>query len=366
MSRSQPKSKLSMARKASWRPGADFGVVGKAAADEERGDDDEDGAARDQAVAAQRPHPAHRIFGAAKVFLEAGLHAFPDHGGAGAGEGKRNRADDRLCKTKVCCGSEPFSRRVLAAAATAQSGHHAERDEGETEIGEAGNEKSGADHQPLGLPSVTVGVEDGLQHAPGGMRGETEDDEPDEDRAEGLPEERRQRAFGILGLGVAEGAEHGEEADDEIDNTPRRVARPRHGLEERRHSAASAWRIAFQMRSGVAGMSMWRDAVGAVERIDDGVHHGRGGADRAGLPGALDADGVGLRRDVAGLELEERQVPCARHRIVVEGRGDELAVVVVDGVLVQRLADRPARRRHGPGRQEASGSRSRRNRRRSR
>src|SRR4051812_6791777 len=56
-----------------------------------------------------------------------------------------------------------------------------------------------------------------------------------------------------------------------------------------------------------------RDTVSAAERIDDGVHHRRAGADRSRLAGALDAEGVGLRGDVAGLELEARHPVGAWH-----------------------------------------------------
>src|SRR5438270_11895370 len=44
-----------------------------------------------------------------------------------------------------------------------------------------------------------------------------------------------------------------------------------------------------------------RDAIGAVQRVDDRVHDRRAGADRPGLAGPLDAEGIGLRRDRGGL-----------------------------------------------------------------
>src|SRR6202048_1793360 len=46
------------------------------------------------------------------------------------------------------------------------------------------------------------------------------------------------------------------------------------------------------------------DPVFAPQPLDDGVHHRRTGADRTGLARALDAERVGLARDVMGLEYK--------------------------------------------------------------
>ena len=57
-------------------------------------------------------------------------------------------------------------------------------------------------------------------------------------------------------------------------------------------------------------------------------------------PAPFDAERIGLARHVARLEIEIRHVGGARHRVVHEARGQQLAGgLVVDGVLHQRLAD---------------------------
>ena len=53
------------------------------------------------------------------------------------------------------------------------------------------------------------------------------------------------------------------------------------------------------------------DAVFAPQRVDDGVHHRRRRADRPGLARALQAERIGGRGDVAGLEIESRR-DCRR------------------------------------------------------
>src|SRR3954471_2933190 len=75
------------------------------------------------------------------------------------------------------------------------------------------------------------------------------------------------------------------------------------------------------------------------QRIDDRVDHGGRDADRAALADALDAERVvGARGDVVA-DLEVRQVGRARHAVVHERSGGQLALGVVADLLVQRLAD---------------------------
>src|ERR1700735_3860330 len=69
------------------------------------------------------------------------------------------------------------------------------------------------------------------------------------------------------------------------------------------------------------------DLVFAPQPLDDRVDDRRTGADRAGPARALDPQRIGLAGHVVGLEHEGRTVGRARHRIVHEGAGDELAVV---------------------------------------
>src|SRR5262245_42136725 len=66
------------------------------------------------------------------------------------------------------------------------------------------------------------------------------------------------------------------------------------------------------------------DTVGAPERVENGVHHRRAGADRTRLPCPLDAERIGPARHVARLEREGGNIACARQRVVHQARGDEL------------------------------------------
>src|SRR3990170_5038866 len=83
-----------------------------------------------------------------------------------------------------------------------------------------------------------------------------------------------------------------------------------------------------------------RDADAAVpERVLDGVADGRGGGDDAALAHALDAQLVDRRGEVEVVDLERRHHARARHRVVHEGAGQELAGVVIDQLLAQCRAD---------------------------
>src|SRR5215470_4991842 len=74
------------------------------------------------------------------------------------------------------------------------------------------------------------------------------------------------------------------------------------------------------------------------EGVDEGVHHGRRRTDGAGFAGALDAQRVGLAGDLDPAEGVARQVVGARHGVVHEGGGEQLAVLVVDSALDEGLA----------------------------
>ena len=86
-------------------------------------------------------------------------------------------------------------------------------------------------------------------------------------------------------------------------------------------------------------------AGAARDRVGDRVHH-RGDRGRgAGFADALDAERIGGRRHIEHGVAQRRHVVGARHGVVHERAGDELAVaVVVDDVLHQRLAE-PCRER---------------------
>ena len=116
----------------------------------------------------------------------------------------------------------------------------------------------------------------------------------------------------------------------------------------------ASW-IARQTTSGVAGMSSFVMPDAPAQRVDDGVHHRRAGADRAGLAGALDAERIALARHIARLEMEERHVVGARHGIVGERRRDQLAVVANRRCAPAAPGRCPARCRHEPGPRAACG-----------
>ena len=76
-----------------------------------------------------------------------------------------------------------------------------------------------------------------------------------------------------------------------------------------------------------------------AQRVDGRGDDARRRAERAGLADALGAERVHRRRRHRAVQLEAREVDRARHRVVHERSGQQLAVVVVDGLLDHRLAD---------------------------
>src|SRR5262249_57783164 len=60
---------------------------------------------------------------------------------------------------------------------------------------------------------------------------------------------------------------------------------------------------------------------------------------RARFAAAVDAERIARTLGYGRVDLEHRQVVRARHAVVHQRAGHELAVLVVDGGLAQRLAD---------------------------
>src|SRR5947208_655909 len=77
----------------------------------------------------------------------------------------------------------------------------------------------------------------------------------------------------------------------------------------------------------------------AADRVRDGVDDGGGRGDRAGFAAALDAERVRRAFRHRHVDLERRHVVRARHAIVHERAGHELAILVVGRPLEQRLSD---------------------------
>src|SRR6185436_5549642 len=75
-----------------------------------------------------------------------------------------------------------------------------------------------------------------------------------------------------------------------------------------------------------------------AEVVDGGVDLGGGDGDVAGLAQALGAQRIAGRRDVHLLDGEGGDVLGARHRVVHQRAGQQLAVAVVDDGLHERLA----------------------------
>ena len=76
------------------------------------------------------------------------------------------------------------------------------------------------------------------------------------------------------------------------------------------------------------------------QRIHHRVHDRRRRADGAGLAAALGAQRIVRAERGVGLELERKEIVGTRHAIVHERARLELAaLVVIDRVLVERLAD---------------------------
>src|SRR6185437_1937355 len=71
-----------------------------------------------------------------------------------------------------------------------------------------------------------------------------------------------------------------------------------------------------------------------AERVGDRAHHRGQRADRAGLAAALGAERIGDAEHLLVLEIDVGHVGGARHRVVLEARGQELArAFVIDDVL---------------------------------
>jgi len=73
------------------------------------------------------------------------------------------------------------------------------------------------------------------------------------------------------------------------------------------------------------------------QRIDQGVGHGRHGADATGFAGAFDAERIGLGRYWVTLDCHGAEVVRMRHGVVHERAGDELAGGVEMDVFHQNL-----------------------------
>ena len=96
-----------------------------------------------------------------------------------------------------------------------------------------------------------------------------------------------------------------------------------------------AFCAARQTACGVAGMAMssWPSAS-VMALITAGGEAIAPASPQPLMPSGLEGQGVSVIAD-----LEGRQVVGARHAVIHEARGHELAVVVVDRAFQQRLAD---------------------------
>jgi len=61
--------------------------------------------------------------------------------------------------------------------------------------------------------------------------------------------------------------------------------------------------------------------------------------------GALDAEHVLRRRHIARVEVDLREIVGARHAVVHKRGRQQLAVLIIDGTLVERLANAPQQQR---------------------
>ena len=74
-----------------------------------------------------------------------------------------------------------------------------------------------------------------------------------------------------------------------------------------------------------------------LQRVDDGVHHRRGRADRAGLARALHAQRVARRRRHSVIGLDHGQEVRLGQRVLHQRARDQVAALVVVRALPQRL-----------------------------
>src|SRR5580692_9777719 len=94
----------------------------------------------------------------------------------------------------------------------------------------------------------------------------------------------------------------------------------------------------LQHRPDRSGRCRHVDDFGA-QGIGDGVHHRSRCRDGTGLAAAFDAERVRRTSGEGGVDLERRKIVGARHGVIHVRAGHQLPLVVIDGVLEQRLAD---------------------------
>src|ERR1051325_5271695 len=76
-----------------------------------------------------------------------------------------------------------------------------------------------------------------------------------------------------------------------------------------------------------------------AERVGHRAHHGRQSSDGSRLAPTLGAEIVRLALDLLVREIDVRHVRCARHGIIAEACGEQLAgILVIDNVFEQRLS----------------------------
>ena len=96
--------------------------------------------------------------------------------------------------------------------------------------------------------------------------------------------------------------------------------------------------MSFQIFSGVSGISMWRTPK-RRKRIHHGVHDGGGTTDGAGLAHALHAQRIHGRRRLGVAAFDPGHGCGSGNGVVGQLAGHELAVVVVDGLFPEGLAE---------------------------
>src|SRR5580700_4613443 len=94
----------------------------------------------------------------------------------------------------------------------------------------------------------------------------------------------------------------------------------------------------LQHRPDRSGRCRHVDEFGA-QGIGDGIHHRRRCGYGPGLAAAFDAERVRRASGKSGVDLERGKILGARHGVIHIRAGHQLALVVIDGVLEQRLAD---------------------------
>jgi hypothetical protein len=162
-------------------------------------------------------------------------------GDADGEEDRRDAVDEQPADAGLVDRREPAAGRIAAAARAAllRAAPRSRRDrrgkQRQSGVAEPAEGKAGADRDALGLAAVMIGVADRLDQAPDAECGEAQRNQPDQDGAEGLSQQRLQRACGAFRLRPAEGGKHGEEADDEVDEAARRIAGSGQAFDPRAH-----------------------------------------------------------------------------------------------------------------------------------